>query len=189
MQLLALSGKSSRRLSSTRQNEHRQDWGTHSLGIKEKAVVRVKKQAGQMLSECNYFNVSVFSKFHIAHTRIAIFKKKTHTRNADLENKELSLSPTTQGGTRFTASVTAGHGGEQTDRHGNYKRQKKARAGRQWMFSWPPCWAGRQLGAQLGGQAHHTRGSASHWSYPSACPGTSSAGCHLLVSHCVIHLW
>lgn len=84
MQLLALSGKTNRRV--RRQNEHRQDWGTHSLGIKEKEVVGRKKQAGQMFSECNYFNVSVFSKFHIAHTKIAIFLKKTHTRNADLEN-------------------------------------------------------------------------------------------------------
>lgn len=57
---------------SRRQNEHRQDWGTHSLGIKEKVVVRMKKQPGQMLSECNYFNVSVFSEFHIAHKEIAI---------------------------------------------------------------------------------------------------------------------
>lgn len=65
--------KTSRRVRSTSQNEHRQDWGTHSLGIKEKVVVGRKKQAGQMLSECNYFNVSVFSKFHIAHTETAIF--------------------------------------------------------------------------------------------------------------------
>lgn len=53
------------------------------------------------------------------------------------------MSPTTQGGTRFTTtSGTADRGGEQTDRHGNYKRQEKAGAGRLLMFSWPSCWAG-----------------------------------------------
>lgn len=42
--------------------------GAHTVpGVREKVVGRVKEKAGQMLTECNYFNGSVFSKFHIAH--------------------------------------------------------------------------------------------------------------------------
>lgn len=40
-----------------------------------------------------------------------------------------------------------------------------------------------------GRHTHLTRASASHCSYPSACPDTISAGSPLLVRHCTIHLW
>lgn len=170
---------------STGQNECRQPWDTPHPGVREKVVGGVKEKAGQMLTECNYFNGSVFSKFRIAHMEIVTLKK-THIRNFDLEHKKLSLSPATQGGARFTTTlVTADHGGRETDRHVNPERQKKAKAGhscfrRQQIFPCQPCCAGRWLGSRLGIQTHHTRGSASHWSYTSACPGAVSAGHHLL---------
>lgn len=48
------------------------------------------------------------------------------------------------------------------------------------MIPCPPCCACGWLESRLGIQTHHTRGSASHWSYTSACPGVISADCHLL---------
>lgn len=75
----------------------------------------------------------------------------------------------------------------QTDRHGHYKRQKKARAGRQRMLSWPPCWAG-SWGHSLGAHPPH-QGISISLLPPLCLPRHHSAGCPLLVRHCIIHLW